>query len=104
MATESTTDWFGRIAKIVTGCEFANFAEIMLIDKFLSGVDVAVYKEIVKENSFDAQKSLVIALTCESMPENLNEQYPKCNAFLKIEIEEPDEVRILAINFIWSQF
>lgn len=92
LSTESITDWFERVAKSINGCEFDNFTDIMLIDKFLSGIDEAVYQQIRKENSLDSSKALLVALATESLHTNSNESNEKCGIFLKVEIEEEHQV------------
>lgn len=93
VSTESTTEWFERVAKSVNGCEFDNLTDVMLIDKFLSGIDEAAYQQILNEYTLDSSKALLVALASESMPTNSNEYDEKCGIFFKVEIEEDDQVQ-----------
>lgn len=80
--TESTTEWFARVAESVSGCEFDDISDIMLIDKFLSGFDETIFKQILKEFSIDATRALQIALTSESRHKSNGD------FFVKVEVEE----------------
>lgn len=86
LPTESTADWFGRIAKTVSGCGFENFADIMLIDKFLSGIDEAVYSQILNEFTLDSKKALIIALANSGENED--------GIFMKVEVEDEYQVKV----------
>lgn len=86
LPNESTADWFGRIAKSVSGCEFDTFADIMLIDKFLSEIDQAVYQQIINEFTLDSKKALTIALA------NSVENYGEI--FMKVEVEDEYQVKL----------
>lgn len=87
--TESTTEWFARIAESVSGCEFDDVADFMLIDKFLSGFDETIYKQILKELSIDSTRALQIALANEARQKSNG----KCEIFVKVEVEEDHHVR-----------
>lgn len=88
--TESITEWFERIVEAVNGCEFENLADIMLIDKFLSGVDEAVYQQIITEFCLDSDKALLLALSGASSHTNSTDNHG--DFFFKVEIDEEHQV------------
>lgn len=44
--SESTNKWFHRIQYLITACEYGIFKEMMLIDKFLSGLNHGDFVEL----------------------------------------------------------
>lgn len=81
-------DWFGRIADSVCGCEFDNLADIMLIDKFLSGIDDTACHRILKECNLESKTALLSFLERESLQTNCAESDGKCEALIETVIGE----------------
>lgn len=99
--TESTIEWFERIVQTVDGCEFGNLADIMLIDKFLSGIDEAIYQQIVTEFCIDSDRALLLAMSSEPSHTNSTDNHAECGFFFKVEVEEHHEVNVWkSIRFI----
>lgn len=88
LADETISDWFERIADSVPGCEFDNLADIMLIDKFLSGLDETVCHQILEECNLDSTRQLLSILESESLQENCTEGVGDNGALIEAEIEQ----------------
>lgn len=95
LSTESTMEWFERIASSINGCEFNDFADIMLVDKFLSGVDESTYHHVLKEIGMDSHQALLIALTNES--EHAGDSGSKNEVSVKMESDDEERVHIFEV-------
>lgn len=97
-STESTTDWFQRLSKLSGACEYASIADIILIDKFLSGIDANFYPRIVNETYLDANKLLTIALDIEEAAATIGNN---ANHDVSMKIETDDGLHQVNWPFPW---
>lgn len=62
---ESISNWYQRLEKLVDPCEYGNHTEIFFMDKFISGLEENVFRELSKRYYINLHSVLGIALEYE---------------------------------------
>lgn len=58
--TEELEQWFCRIKAAITGCDFDNFSDFMLIEKFISGLNEKTFEKYAEANTLTVEQLLLI--------------------------------------------
>lgn len=58
---ESIDEWFNRVKESVNSCDFGELSNVMLIDKFISGLSDNLTENFIEKSTLTAEESLSIA-------------------------------------------
>lgn len=67
---ETSYEWFCRVFDAVNGCEFGEYGDFMLIDKFFAGLNSDAFKEYTLKTVFTIDDALSIGFKTELNNEN----------------------------------
>lgn len=62
---ETSYEWFCRVFDAVNGCEFGEYGDFMLIDKFFAGLNSDAFKEYTLKTVFTIDDALSIGFKSE---------------------------------------
>lgn len=69
-ATEELEQWFCRIQSAIDGCDFDNFSDFMLIEKFISGLNEKTFEKYAEINTLTVEQILLIESSDEFIGNN----------------------------------
>lgn len=94
---ESVEEWFHRIQESVNGCDFGALINVLLIDKFVSGLDAHLFGKLTKDATLTVEKTLAIVTNDE--PRVKTEAIPNPEDFLSL-----DNIKIEQVSTIYDAF
>lgn len=95
---ESVEEWFYRIQKYINGCDFGALKDVLLIDKFISGVDTHLFGQL-KTTTLTVEQTLAIATSDDESNYNSfevvkTEALPNLGDFLSLDLIKSEDVSI----------
>lgn len=96
---ESVEEWFHRIQKSVNRCDFGALTNVLLIDKFISGLDIHLFGKLTKTTTLTVEQTLSIANSEEASYTSLEsvktEAIPNSGDFLSLDLIKNEYVSTL---------
>lgn len=101
-ANETVEEWFHRIQQIVNDCDFGELSDVMLIDKFISGLGGDLLNRFMQASTFTVDEIYSIATANDSDPDNETEMIPRIGEILVIKNEQVSSDCIFSFFLIIS--
>lgn len=96
-SSEDLEHWLQRIQTAIAGCDFGDFTEFMLIEKFLCGLSEENFEKYSKTNTLDVDELLTIGTSNTSTLKSSDDGIefdPIKDELLSLEIVETNDLHV----------